>query len=148
VALNIDPYALATLEMLATCSELSAGQLSDLDRFLEKHKGLIEESLVQGLSSEDNGAYIALKLLKLQSDRLGLMSAVTTKKISVQKPLEESRFALSIVGQVFHCLAEWMKANSIDRITVDSLPDLEEFVSLDIAIQNGYRPYLKSHESL
>jgi hypothetical protein len=144
--MNIDPFALATVEMLVQCSEISQGQMADLDKFLSSNKSRIQDSLVAGLESE-NGALIALKLLKLQSDRLQALTNITSARIRTQKPVEESRFLLAVVGQVFHTLAEWMRINSVDRITVDSLPDLQEFVLNELVIQNGYRSLVVKDES-
>lgn len=136
--LALDPLTLDALGLLTRCSEVSSGQLADLSAFIDANKSEIEGSLREGLASEQ-GAFIALRLLKLQSDRLSILADASHRVANYKRPIDESRFLIAVIGQVFHSLREWMRVNSIDKITADTLPALEEYVSLDLLLQNGHR---------
>lgn len=140
--LNIDPFLIRTIQELESCSEKGSEQLKALDEFMERNRLSIETALTLGLTDETDGHNVALKLLKLQSDRLNMRSTVSLRRSTAQKPLEESRFFLAVIGQVFRNVGEWMRINNVGQITVESLPDLEEHITLDLMLQNGYRATL------
>jgi hypothetical protein len=136
--LSLDPFTLDTVQLLENCSSLGTKQLADLDKFLEDNQKAIQSALLIGLSDEKDGHYVALKLLKLQSERLTIQSAVGLRRSTVQRPVEESRFMLAVVSQTFRTISEWMRVNNVDRITVESLPDLQHHITLEVLAQNGY----------
>lgn len=140
--MRLDPFTLDTIQLLENCSELSAGQLADLTKFMDANRSVIEASLLEGLTNIDEGHHIALKLLKLQSDRLALKSSIGVRRATTQKPLEESQFFMAVTGQVFHTISEWMRVNNVDRITVETLPELEEYITMELLLQNGYRGFV------
>jgi hypothetical protein len=135
---KLDPFIRETVSLLEECTEL-ADQLNLVDDFVSVNQKTIQSALLRGLDNEDDGHNVALKLLKLQADCLGSRSTVIMRRSTIQRPAEESQFFLGVVSQVFCAVQEWMRLNSVDRITVETLPDLQEYITMDLLVKNGYR---------
>lgn len=145
--LHLDLFVVDTVELLSECQIQTKAHFLKVDALLEKFRPQIEAAIAEGLASDKDGAYIALKLLKLHQESVQLKHMASVRNYAVNKPLQESQFLIAIAGQIFHQIREWMRINNIDKITVETLPDLEEFITLELLVANGYRRNYRVDES-
>lgn len=145
---KVSAYSKDALDFLVQTSDSLNQQIEFLDGLISSNQKAIKGAISTGLQSDKDGAYIALKLLKLQSDKTYQLHSQVRAEGVIASQMSQAEMVLSVCAQVFAEIKRWMDLNSIHSISNTSLPDLEDYIMMKIIVLNGHSGIVDETEEL